>query len=68
MGSHHPVYLAKELYEAYSRKCEGNSLITGHVLPSFDQLHDSVVKCWEAAANAASIIVTQKDYYVSSTD
>jgi hypothetical protein len=42
----------KIAYDAYCKSTGGKSLISGDILPAFENLKQSIRDAWEAAANA----------------
>lgn len=43
---------AKIAYEAYRKESRGRSLVSGDILPAFDELSEAIKDAWWAAADA----------------
>lgn len=50
-------YLGESCYNAYKRKSEGKSLVSGNTLPAWDNLPAVIRDAWNAAAAEVRRIV-----------
>jgi hypothetical protein len=47
--------LAKIAYDAYKAKAQGVSLVSGAVLPDWEDLNGSIQEAWDAASQAVAV-------------
>lgn len=55
------INLGKLAYEAYCKSTGGKSAVTGAELPAWDDQSPEIQEAWEAAAQAAVLMVTRVD-------
>jgi hypothetical protein len=52
--------LGQVAYDAYFKKCDGKSLISGAELPVWDKQSPEIKQAWESAAEAVHFAVEEK--------